>query len=46
MPIKKHELDEIIEKLREVEIVLGESGTPPKVCQRIAISSGRKIGDK
>ena len=38
MPAKKHKAEEIIGKLREVEIVLGQGGTTAEVCRRIAVS--------
>ncbi len=38
MPSKKHKPEEIIGKLREVEIVLGQGGTAAEACRRIAVS--------
>ena len=38
MPAKKHKPEEIIGKLREVEIVLGQGGTTTEACRRIAVS--------
>jgi transposase-like protein len=38
MPAKKHKPEEIIGKLREVEIMLGQGGTPAEVCRRIAVT--------
>ncbi|MHA0328943.1 IS3 family transposase [Sphingomonas melonis] len=38
MPSKKHKPEEIIGKLREVEIVLGQGGTTAEACRRIAVS--------
>ncbi len=38
MPAKKHKPEEIIGKLREVEIVLGQGGTAAEACRRIAVS--------
>jgi hypothetical protein len=38
MPAKKHKPEEIIGKLREVEIMLGQGGTTAKACRRIAVS--------
>jgi transposase InsO family protein len=38
MPAKKHKPEEIIGKLREVEIVLGQGGTTAEACRRIAVS--------
>ena len=38
MPAKKHKPEEIIGKLREVEIVLGQCGTTAEACRRIAVS--------
>ena len=38
MPSKKHKPEEIISKLREVEIVLGQCGTAAEACRRIAVS--------
>ena len=38
MPLKKHKPEEIIGKLREVEIVLGQGGTTAEACRRIAVS--------
>jgi putative transposase len=37
MPARKHKPEEIIGKLREVEIVLGQGGTT-EACRRIAVS--------
>ena len=37
MPSKKHKPEEIIGKLREVEIVLGQGGTTAEACRRIAV---------
>ena len=37
MPAKKHKPEEIIGKLREVEIMLGQGGTTAEVCRRIAV---------
>ncbi len=38
MPARKHKYEEIIGKLREVEIVLGQGGTTAEACRRIAVS--------
>ena len=38
MPSKKHKPEEIIGKVREVEIVLGQGGTTTEACRRIAVS--------
>ena len=38
MPSKKHKPEEIIGKLREVEIVLAQAGTTAEACRRIAVS--------
>lgn len=38
MPSKKHKPEEIIGKLREVKIVLGQGGTTAEACRRIAVS--------
>ena len=38
MPTKKHKPEEIIGKLREVEIMLGQGGTTAEACRRIAVS--------
>ena len=38
MPSKKHKPEEIIGKLREVEIMLGQGGTTADACRRIAVS--------
>ena len=38
MPSKKHTPEEIIGKLREVEIVLAQGGTTAEACRRIAVS--------
>ena len=38
MPSKKHKPEEIIGKLREVEIMLGPGGTTAEACRRIAVS--------
>ncbi len=38
MPAEKHKPEEIIGKLREVEIVLGQGGTTAEACRRIAVS--------
>jgi transposase-like protein len=38
MPAKKHKPEEIIGKLRDVEIVLGQGGTTAEACRRIAVS--------
>ena len=38
MPAKKRKPEEIIGKLREVEIVLGQGGTTAEACRRIAVS--------
>ncbi|MBB5709686.1 transposase-like protein [Sphingomonas xinjiangensis] len=38
MPAKKHKPEEIIGKLREVEIVLGQGGTTAEACRRIGVS--------
>jgi putative transposase len=35
---KKHKPEEIIGKLREVEVVLGQNGTTAEACRRIAVS--------
>jgi putative transposase len=38
MPSKKHKPEEIIGKLREVEIVLAQGASTAKACRRIAVS--------
>ena len=38
MSAKKHKPEEIIGKLREVEIMLGQGGTTAEACRRIAVS--------
>ncbi len=38
MPAKKHKPEEIIGKLRKVEIVLGQGGTTAGACWRIPVS--------
>ena len=38
MPAKKHKPEEIIGKLREVEIMLGQGCTTAEACRRIAVS--------
>jgi putative transposase len=38
MPARKHKPEEIIGKLREVEIMLGQGGTTAEACRRIAVS--------
>ena len=38
MPSKKHKPEEIIGKLREVEIVLAQGATTAEACRRIAVS--------
>ena len=38
MPIKKHKPEEIIGKLREVEIVLAQGASTAEACRRIAVS--------
>ncbi len=38
MPAKKHKPEEIIGKLREVEIALGQGGSTAEACRRIAVS--------
>ncbi len=38
MPAKKHKPEEVVGKLREVEIVLGQGGTTAEACRRIAVS--------
>jgi transposase-like protein len=38
MPAKKHNPEEIIGKLRVVEIVLGQGGTSVEACRRSAVS--------
>jgi putative transposase len=38
MPSKKHKPEEIIGKLREVEIVLAQSGTTAEPCRRITLT--------
>ena len=38
MPAKKHKPEEIIGKLREVEIMLGQGGTTAEAGRRIAVS--------
>ncbi len=38
MPAKKHKPEEIIGKLRQVEIVLGQGGGTAEACRRIAVS--------
>ena len=35
---KKHKPEEIIGKLREVEIMLGQGGTTAEACRRIAVT--------
>ena len=35
---RKHKPEEIIGKLREVEIMLGQGGTTAEACRRIAVS--------
>jgi len=37
MPARKHEPDEIIGKLREVEIMPGQGGTTTDACRRIVV---------
>ena len=41
---KKHKPEEIIGKLREVGIVLGQGGTTAEACRRIAISEQTYYG--
>ncbi len=38
MPLRKHTAEEIIGKLREVEIVLAQGRTTAEACRRIAVS--------
>lgn len=38
MPSKKHKPEEIIGKLREVEIVLAQGASTVEACRRIAVS--------
>ncbi len=38
MPAKKHKPEEIVGKLRELEIVLDQGGTAADACRRIAVS--------
>ncbi|MBJ2153744.1 IS3 family transposase, partial [Paracoccus sp. IB05] len=38
MPSKKHKPEEIIGKLREVEIVLAPGASTAEACRRIAVS--------
>jgi len=38
MPFKKHEPEEIIGKLREVEIVLAQGASTAGACRRLAVS--------
>ena len=38
MPSKKHKPEEIIGKLREVEIVLAQGATTAEACRRIAVT--------
>jgi transposase-like protein len=38
MPSKKHKPEEIVGKLREVEIVLAQGGTTAEGCRRIAVT--------
>ena len=38
MPFKKHKPEEIIGKLREVEIVLAQGASTADACRRIAVS--------
>ena len=38
MPSKKHKPEEVIGKLREVEIVLGQGGTTAEGCRRIGVT--------
>ena len=38
MPKKRHTLEEIIGKLREVEIVLAQGGATADACRRIGVS--------
>ena len=38
MPSKKHKLEEIIGKLRVVEIVLAQGASTAEACRRIAVS--------
>ncbi len=38
MPSRKHTPEEIIGKLREVEIVLAQGGTTADACRRIAVT--------
>ena len=39
IPVKKHKPEEIIGKLREVEIVLDQGGTTAEACRRTAVSA-------
>jgi len=39
MPVRKREPDEIIGKLREVEIMPGQGGTTTEACRRIVVSA-------
>ena len=39
MPSKKHKPEEIIGKLREVEIVLGQGGTTAEACRPKGVRS-------
>ena len=38
MPFKKHKREEIIGKLREVEIALAQGGSTAEACRRIGVS--------
>ena len=38
MPARKHKPEEVIGKLGEVEIVLGQGGSTAEACRRIAVS--------
>ena len=38
MPLKKHKPEEIIGKLREVEIALAHGATTAEACRRIAVT--------
>lgn len=38
MPLRKHTPEEIIGKLREVEIVLAQGGTTAEACRRIGVT--------
>ncbi|OQW74558.1 MAG: transposase [Proteobacteria bacterium ST_bin13] len=38
MPSKKHRPEEIIDKLREAEVVRAQGATTAEACRRIAVS--------